>query len=327
MTPFHRVAESDFLAVNQMIVEQLHSDVDLVENIGHYIVDGGGKRLRPLVVLLSALSAGITTGNAHIKLACIIEFIHTATLLHDDVVDKSDLRRGRLTANAKWDNGSTVLVGDFLYSRAFQIMVELGDLNIMKLLANTTNTIAEGEVQQLINAGNPDVSESDYLDVIHKKTAILFDAACSGGAIIAGNDSLKVKAMSVYGHHLGMVFQLQDDLLDYTGDVDAMGKNLGDDLAEGKPTLPLIQCMRCADNKSASLIRDAIRNRDSSRIGEIVKAVSNSGGLDYTREMAVSEANSAKAALATMASVCEPANNIYLNALSDLADFALDRSY
>jgi len=246
MLPFHKVAEHDFLAVNDMIMSQLHSDVDLVENIGEYIVEGGGKRLRPLVVLLSALACGFKSEetNDHVKLACIIEFIHTATLLHDDVVDTSDLRRGRPTANAKWGNSPTVLVGDFLYSRAFQMLVQLGRMDIMKLLADTTNTIAEGEVQQLINAGDPGVEESNYIEVIYKKTAILFEAATSGGASIAGQDGTQIEAFANYGKHLGMAFQLQDDVLDYMGNVEEMGKNVGDDLAEGKPTLPLIYVMR-----------------------------------------------------------------------------------
>ena len=320
MLPFHKVAESDFLEVNQMIIDQLHSEVDLVENIGEYIVEGGGKRLRPLVVLLAALSCGYT-GKDHIKLASVIEFIHTATLLHDDVVDTSELRRGRPTANAKWGNSPTILVGDFLYSRAFQILVQLGHMPIMKLLADTTNAIAEGEVQQLINAGDPEVSEQNYLSVIHKKTAILLEAATAGGALIANQPNDKVQALASYGRHLGTVFQLQDDVLDYTGDAEMMGKNIGDDLAEGKPTLPLIFAMREADQDSAELIRNAIKNCDSTNIDKIVDIVQSCGGLSYTRSLAERESDAAKSALINLP------ESPYKQALVDLADFALNRSF
>jgi len=320
MLPFHKVAESDFLEVNQMIVDRLHSEVGLVENIGEYIVDGGGKRLRPLVVLLAALSCGYT-GKEHIKLACIIEFIHTATLLHDDVVDTSDLRRGRPTANTKWGNSPTVLVGDFLYSRAFQMLVELGNMPIMELLANTTNAIAEGEVQQLINAGDPNVSEQNYLDVIHKKTAILFEAATSSGAMIAGQPQVQVQAYADYGRHLGTVFQLQDDVLDYTGDVSAMGKNIGDDLAEGKPTMPLIFAMREADQASAKLVSHAITHCDNSNIENIIDIVQSCGGLRYTRSLAQRESDAARSALTSLP------ESSYKQALMDLADFALNRNF
>ena len=320
MLPFHKVAESDFLEVNQMIIDQLHSEVDLVENIGEYIVEGGGKRLRPLVVLLAALACGYN-GKDHIKLASVIEFIHTATLLHDDVVDTSELRRGRPTANAKWGNSPTILVGDFLYSRAFQILVQLGHMPIMKLLADTTNAIAEGEVQQLINAGDPEVSEQNYLSVIHKKTAILFEAATAGGALIANQPNDKVQAFSSYGRHLGTVFQLQDDVLDYTGDTAEMGKNIGDDLAEGKPTLPLIFAMREADKDSAELIRNAIKNCDSTDIDKIIGIVRSCGGLDYTRSLAERESEAARSALVNLP------ESAYTQALSDLADFALNRSF
>lgn len=320
MLPFHKVAESDFLDVNQMIVDRLHSEVELVENIGEYIVDGGGKRLRPLVVLLAALSCGYN-GRDHIKLACIIEFIHTATLLHDDVVDTSELRRGRPTANTKWGNSPTVLVGDFLYSRAFQMLVELGNMPIMKLLADTTNAIAEGEVQQLINAGDPNVSEQNYLNVIRKKTAILFGAATSSGALIANQTEAQVRAFADYGQHLGTVFQLQDDVLDYTGDVNTMGKNIGDDLAEGKPTMPLIYAMREADEASARLISRAITNCDNSNIEKIIEVVHSCGGLGYARALAQSEADAARSALTNLP------ESSYKQALLDLADFALDRNF
>lgn len=336
MLPFHKAAENDFLAVNDMIMSQLHSDVELVENIGEYIVEGGGKRLRPLVVLLSALACGFNketddenqnpAKDEHIRLACIIEFIHTATLLHDDVVDTSELRRGRPTANAKWGNSPTVLVGDFLYSRAFQMLVKLGSMDIMKMLADTTNSIAEGEVQQLINAGDPDVSEQNYLDVINKKTAILFEAATAGGAEIAKQNKARVEAFAKYGHHLGMAFQLQDDVLDYTGNAEEMGKNVGDDLAEGKPTLPLIFAMRQGNAKNgnkiqADLISNAIRDCDASKISEIVKIVQSCGGLEYTQKLASEHSKKAKDALSGLA------ESRYKTALFELADFSLSRSY
>ena len=320
MLPFHKVAEKDFLAVDTMIINRLHSDVGLVENIGEYIVEGGGKRLRPLVVLLSALASGYQEKD-HIKLACIIEFIHTATLLHDDVVDTSELRRGRATANAKWGNSPTVLVGDFLYSRAFQMLVELGNMSIMKMLADTTNTIAEGEVQQLINAGDPNVDEENYLDVIHKKTAILFQAATASGAVLAGQNTGVVDAFGRYGHHLGMTFQLQDDVLDYTGKSDETGKNVGADLAEGKPTLPLIFSMREGSKEQAGLIRDSIANCDASRIDDVIDIVQSCGGLEYTKKSALEQTTLAQNALASLP------QSPYQNALYELADFALSRTY
>lgn len=320
MLPFHRTAEADFLAVNDMIINQLHSDVELVENIGHYIVEGGGKRLRPLVVLLAALACDYK-GKDHITLAGIIEFIHTATLLHDDVVDTSEMRRGRLTANAKWGNSPPVLVGDFLYSRAFQLLVSLGSMPIMKVLSDTTNVIAEGEVQQLLNAGDPDVSEERYTEVIYKKTAILFEAATKTGSLLAQANSELVASFADYGRHLGMAFQLQDDVLDYLGDSDALGKNIGDDLAEGKPTLPLIFSMREGSSESAALIREAIENKDVSAIESVVGAVKQSGGLEYTQQLAQHEADLALAALSSLP------ESKYKKALLDLTAFAIERSH
>ena len=320
MLSFHRIVEHDFLAVNSLIVSELHSNVELVENIGQYIIDAGGKRLRPLLVLLSALSIGYK-GNDHIKLAGIIEFIHTATLLHDDVVDTSELRRGRLTANAKWGNSPPVLVGDFLYSRAFQLLVSLGDMNIMRVLSDTTNVIAEGEVQQLLNAGNPDVSEAEYIEVIYKKTAILFSAAAESGAILAQGQSADIKNLGLYGRHLGMAFQLQDDVLDYMGNSDELGKNIGDDLAEGKPTLPLIHAMKAGTPDEKALIRSAIQNKDTTNIDSIVTAAQNSGGLEYTQNRAKKEADLAKQALSNI-----PPSS-YRDTLLDLATFAIERSH
>src|SRR5690606_25993941 len=259
MLPFHHAVKDEFEAVNQRILTELHSEVPLVENIGHYLIDAGGKRLRPLLVLLSAKACGYS-GDRHVTLAAIIEFIHTATLLHDDVVDTSDLRRGRLTANARWGNAPSVLVGDFLYSRAFQMMVALGNMEIMHILADTTNAISEGEVQQLVNAGNDQTSEQDYLQVIDKKTAKLFEAAALCGAVIAASSPRIASAMASYGHHIGMAFQLVDDALDYSSSSEELGKNIGDDLAEGKPTLPLIHVLAEGNKEQARLVREAIKN-------------------------------------------------------------------
>ncbi len=236
------VVEADFKAVDKFIVDQLYSNVPLVENIGHYIVDAGGKRLRPLLVLLAAKTCKIDN-QQHVALASVIEFIHTATLLHDDVVDMSSLRRGRPTVNEQWNNPSSVLVGDFIYSRAFQILVTLGDMKIMKIIADTTNRIAEGEVLQLISKSNPNPTEQNYMQVIQNKTAILFQAAGQCGAILSNASDEEELALTRFGMHMGTAFQLIDDVLDYAGDRESLGKNIGDDLAEGKPTLPLIYAL------------------------------------------------------------------------------------
>jgi len=320
MLSFHRVVEDDFLAVNSLIVKELHSNVELVENIGQYIIDAGGKRLRPLLVLLSALTVDYN-GTSHIKLAAIIEFIHTATLLHDDVVDTSELRRGRLTANAKWGNSPPVLVGDFLYSRAFQMLVSLGNMDIMGVLSDTTNTIAEGEVQQLLNAGNPDVSETEYIEVIYKKTAILFSAAMKSSAILANAKIDETENLERFGKHLGMAFQLQDDVLDYMGSSDELGKNIGDDLAEGKPTLPLIHAMKVGEPASRELIRAAIQNKDTTHIDKIVDIARESGGLEYTQKLAEREAELAKQALSHIS----PSK--YRDTLAELASFSIQRNH
>ena len=303
-----------------MVVDQLHSDVPLVENIGQYIVEGGGKRLRPVSVLLVTKALGEDHKDA-VKLATVIEFIHTATLLHDDVVDESDRRRGRNTANEKWGNSPAVLVGDFLYSRAFQLMVQLGNAEIMAVLADTTNTIAEGEVQQLINAGDPDTTEENYLEVVRKKTAVLFAAATKCAAILCNATSNQQTHLADYGHHLGMAFQLQDDVLDYTGDSQALGKNIGDDLAEGKATLPLIYTIAKGSETHSKLIRSAIIEKDTSRIEEVAVAVQESGGLSYTQELAEREVAMAIAKLESIP------YSAYKKILIDLANFALVRSY
>ncbi|MBA6414157.1 polyprenyl synthetase family protein [Parahaliea sp. F7430] len=290
------VAE-EFEAVNQLIIEQLHSDVSMVENIGHYIVDAGGKRLRPLLSLLCGAALG-KCSERHVTFAAIIEFIHTATLLHDDVVDISSLRRGRPTANAEFGNAPSVLVGDFLYTRAFQLMVQLDNMAILRHMADTTNTIAEGEVLQLARAGNPDTSEADYLEVITRKTAVLFAAACYGAAVLSGCSPAEQDSMAEFGLKLGIAFQMIDDVLDYEGNPEAMGKNVGDDLTEGKTTLPLIHVMQQGSDAERELVRQAIINKSSESLNEIVAAVNRCGGTTYTRQQAQHYHDAALAAIA-----------------------------
>jgi octaprenyl-diphosphate synthase len=285
MQQIRSTVATEFEQVNRLIVDQLHSDVPMVENIGHYIVDAGGKRLRPLLVLLAGAALG-DCGADHIKFAAVIEFIHTATLLHDDVVDISSLRRGRPTANAEFGNAAPVLVGDFLYTRAFQLMVQLDDMDILRHMADTTNTIAEGEVLQLTRAGNADTTEEQYLDVITRKTAILFAAGCYGAARLAGQTPEICNAMHDFGLNLGIAFQMIDDVLDYEGDPAAMGKNVGDDLTEGKSTLPLIHVLRHGTAGEQELVRRAITEKTADQIEAIATAVNTCGALDYTRDRA-----------------------------------------
>ena len=320
MLPFHNTVADDFQAVNETIIAQLHSDIDDVENIGHYIIDAGGKRLRPLLVLLAAKSLGYK-GSDHINLAAIIEFIHTATLLHDDVVDASQMRRGRPTANAEFGNAPSVLVGDFLYSRAFQMLVSIGNMEIMAIMADTTNVISEGEVQQLANIGNASLTENDYLEVIRKKTACLFEAAALTGSVIAQTDAIQRDALAKYGHHLGMAFQLMDDVLDYQGDADTLGKNLGDDLAEGKATLPLIFTLKNGSREQAHLVRQAIEESSTSNLDQVIQAINASGGLEYTRELAFSQS---KAALEHIHCL---EKSVFSMALEQLANFSISRNY
>ncbi len=288
------VVEDDFKAVDKFIVAQLHSNVPLVENIGHYIVEAGGKRLRPLLVLLAAKACKVDS-QQHISLASVIEFIHTATLLHDDVVDMSSLRRGRPTVNAEWNNPSSVLVGDFIYSRAFQILVTLGDMKIMEIIADTTNRIAEGEVLQLISKNNPNPTEQNYMQVIQNKTAILFQAAAQCGAILSNAPAEQERALKQFGMHLGTAFQLIDDVLDYDGDSDALGKNIGDDLAEGKPTLPLIFALKHGSPEQAGLIRDVLTADElqADSLKQVIEIVSDCGALDYARKLAKAESDQA----------------------------------
>lgn len=319
MLPFHQVVKADFERVNALIIEKLHSDVPLVENIGEHLIEAGGKRLRPLLVLLSANSCHYE-GRNHIALAALIEFIHTATLLHDDVVDTSDLRRGRPTANARFGNAPSVLAGDFLYSRAFQMLVDIGDLDILRVVSDTTNILSEGEVQQLINAGDPDTSEEAYNEVIRKKTAQLFSAAAESAALLANARTDHCEALKLYGHHLGMAFQLVDDALDFTGDTDALGKNIGDDLAEGKPTLPLIYTIQQGTAAQSDLIRQAISTDEPYNLEHIIDAIQQSGGIEYTLSQATQHTEQAKTVIQGLPETAEK------TAMLDLADFALART-
>lgn len=310
----------DLQAVNQRIRRELHSDVVLINQVAGYIIDSGGKRLRPVTVLLAARACGYT-GDQHIAAAAIVEFIHTATLLHDDVVDESDLRRGRETANAIWGNQASVLVGDFLYSRAFQMMVGIGSMRLMEIMADTTNTIAEGEVMQLLNCHDPNTTEERYLKVIHCKTAKLFEAAAQLGAILAGRPREEELALSRYGLHLGTAFQLIDDALDYSASSAELGKNIGDDLAEGKPTLPLIHAMRRGSPVERRIIREAIERGGLDQIESITRTIESTGALDYTVSLAMKEANQASAQLERFPG--SPAKD----ALIELAEFAVKRRY
>ena len=311
----------DWGDVNRVIVRRLGSDVALVNQVAHHIIHNGGKRLRPLAVLMAARACGCT-GQSHVAAAAIIEFIHTATLLHDDVVDSSGLRRGRETANALFGNQASVLVGDFLYSRAFQMMVELEELRILDVLANATNTIAEGEVLQLMNCNNPDTTEADYMEVIYRKTAKLFEAGTRIGALLAGGgDDTLEPALVSYGRHLGQAFQLVDDALDYDATPEELGKNIGDDLAEGKPTLPLIYAMAHGSAAERHMIREAIETGGTRNLTSIQLAIETSGGLRYTAERAREEVEKAVAALAPL-----PASK-YRDGLTSLAHFAVHRRF
>lgn len=310
---------ADFEAVNQLILGQLHSDVELVETISQYLVDGGGKRVRPLLVLLTAKCCGYQ-GDKHTLLATIIEFLHTATLLHDDVVDTSQLRRGRSTANAVWGNSASVLVGDFLYSRAFQMMVELGDMPIMSILADSTNQISEGEVWQLVNARNADLTESEYRSVIEAKTAVLFQASSHTAAVLSGVSPSEQKALKEYGNHVGMTFQLIDDVLDYEGDADEMGKNVGDDLVEGKVTLPLIYTMQNSTAEQLQLIRQTITEGGEGNYRQIIQLVKECGAIEFAKEKAMREAE-----LALQQLDAAPKNE-YRDTLEDLVALAINRN-
>jgi octaprenyl-diphosphate synthase len=320
------LVKEDFDAVNSLIVKQLSSDVGLVESIGHHLIDAGGKRLRPLLVLLSARALQAEQAERapalskhHSQFAAVIEFIHSATLLHDDVVDMSNLRRGLPTANAKWGNAPSVLVGDFIYSRAFQLLVEIGLLDIMRLMANTTNEIAEGEVLQLTKAGDPSTTEAQYMDVISRKTAILFAAATKGAAQLSKATQKQIDALSTYGHNLGIAFQLMDDVLDYEGDPEKMGKNVGDDLAEGKPTLPLIYTINHGSETEAALVEHAIREKSAENLEQIALIIKNNGALEYTKAMASKLADDAIEQLSQLN------DSPYKDALVDIAHLSAQR--
>jgi len=309
----------DLRATDLLILDRLRSDVVLINQIGHYIINSGGKRLRPMIVLLAARALGYQ-GERHIQLAAIIEFIHTATLLHDDVVDGSDMRRSNETANAVWGNAASVLVGDFLYSRSFEMMVEIEQMRIMDILSHATNRIAEGEVLQLLNCNDPDTDEQKYREVILRKTATLFEAGARLAAVINQASECEEQALADYGLHLGMAFQMIDDALDYGSSDQEIGKNLGDDLAEGKPTLPLIRAMQSGTRKQRELLRKAIEKGGAEMADEVLAAIESTGAIAYTARLAREEADLAKKALEPLPP------SAFNSALAALADFAVDRS-
>ncbi|MWQ50015.1 octaprenyl diphosphate synthase [Glaesserella parasuis] len=315
------LVKADMQAVDQAILAQLNSDVVLINQLGHYIISGGGKRIRPLIAVLAANTVGYK-GQEHITCAAFVEFIHTATLLHDDVVDESDMRRGRETANARFGNAASVLVGDFIYTRAFQMMASLRSLDVLQVMSDATNVIAEGEVQQLMNVNDPETTEANYMQVIYSKTARLFEAASQCSAIVSGADQATVIAMRDYGRYLGTAFQLVDDILDYSANAEQLGKNIGDDLAEGKPTLPLLHAMRSGNRQQAALIREAIeQGRKREALDEILAIMAEHKSLDYTMERAKQEAQKAVDAIAILP------ESEYKQALISLAYLSVDRSY
>ena len=314
------LAADDMAAIDALIRRRLASDVVLINQVAEHIVSAGGKRLRPMLVALAGRATG-QVGARHHQLAAIIEFIHTSTLLHDDVVDESDLRRGRSTANAIWGNAASILVGDFLYSRSFQLMVELDSMPVMRLLADTTNRIAEGEVLQLLHVRNPDVDEAAYLEVIERKTAVLFAAGTRLGALASGADEAVQEQLHDFGLQLGYAFQIADDMLDYSGDSADLGKNLGDDLAEGKATLPLIHAMAHADEATRQRLRGIVERGDASAMPEVLAAIEGAGSLDYSLRRAHEYAAAAEAALDGLP------DGEALAALRGLARYAVDRGH
>ncbi|RTZ66925.1 MAG: octaprenyl diphosphate synthase [Aquificaceae bacterium] len=319
-TAIQELISEDMQAVNRLIQARLHSEIVLVNQLSHYIIASGGKRLRPMLSLLAARACGYN-GDKHINVAAIVEFIHTATLLHDDVVDESDMRRGQETANNVWGNQAAVLVGDFLYSRSFEMMVDVGEMRVMEILAQTTNIIAEGEVLQLLNCNDPETTEARYLEVIYSKTAKLFEAACQLGAVLAGLSTEQEKAVAQYGVHLGTAFQLVDDILDYSASADEMGKNVGDDLAEGKPTLPLIIALQRSTGDDAQLIRSAIEKGGLDKIDQIMKIIEQTESLNYATAIAKQEVEKANACLTCLA------DTPYKLALESLARFSISRTH
>nr|UCQ31620.1 octaprenyl diphosphate synthase [Edwardsiella piscicida] len=311
----------DMADVNARILHQLNSDVALINQLGYYIISGGGKRIRPMIAVLAARALGYQ-GDRHVTIAALIEFIHTATLLHDDVVDESDMRRGKATANAAFGNAASVLVGDFIYTRAFQMMTSLESLRILALMSEATNVIAEGEVQQLMNVNDPDISEENYMQVIYSKTARLFEAAAQCSAILAGADTAQEQALQDYGRYLGTAFQLIDDLLDYDADGKTLGKNTGDDLNEGKPTLPSLHAMHHGSAERSAMIRQAIEQGNGRHLLEpVLETMQQAGSLDYTRDRAEEEADKAIAALAPLP------DSPHKQALIGLANLAVNRSF
>jgi len=316
----HTLISDDMLNVNRLIETSLSSDVPLINQLGQYIINSGGKRLRPALVILSSKIFSYQ-GNQHINLAAIIELIHTATLLHDDVVDASILRRGQKTANQRWGNEASVLVGDFVYSRAFQMMVNINSLRIMEILSEATNSIAEGEVQQLINRNRSEISECDYLDVIRNKTAKLFEAAAQLGAVISNKTRNEEKSMAKYGRHVGTAFQLIDDVLDYSSSENELGKNIGKDLSQGNPTLPLLYAMWNGDKDQTKIIRESIKNGGLQNIEQIKDAINSTGAISYTEKIANQESELAIDALEGLPS------SKYLDALFSLAKFSVTRHH
>lgn len=315
------LTEHDMAAVNATILDQLNSDVSLINQLGYYIINGGGKRIRPMIAILAARTLAYE-GNKHITIAALIEFIHTATLLHDDVVDESDMRRGKATANAAFGNAASVLVGDFIYTRAFQMMTDLDSMPVLALMAKAVNVIAEGEVLQLMNCNDPDITEESYMQVIYSKTARLFEAAAQSSAMLAGGNTAQITALQDYGRYLGTAFQLIDDLLDYDADGDTLGKNTGDDLNEGKPTLPLLHAMRHGDTAQSAMIKEAIENGNGRHLLEPVLATMQQwGSLDYTRTRAEQEADKAIIALQILP------ESPYRTALETLAHLAVKRDF
>jgi octaprenyl-diphosphate synthase len=320
LDPIRALVARDMEAVDALIRRRLDSDVVLVRQVAEYIVSSGGKRLRPALLLLCSGACGYP-GPHHHELAAVVEFIHTATLLHDDVVDESELRRGRRTANATFGNAASVLVGDFLYSRAFQMMVSVRNMRVMEVLADATNTIAEGEVLQLLNVHNADITEAAYLEVIRRKTAKLFEASARLGAILGGTEPHVEDGFAAYGAHLGTAFQLVDDVLDYSGDLHETGKNLGDDLNEGKPTLPLLHVLHRGSPAQAALVRHAIEQGGRDDFTAVLDAIRSTGALDYARAAARAEA-----AIACDA-ILRARDSNYRQSLLDLAIFAVERTY
>ncbi len=320
LEPIQTLIEADMSSVDALIRRRLESDVVLIRQVAEYIIASGGKRLRPAMLLLAAGATGYR-GPHHHELAAVIEFIHTATLLHDDVVDESELRRGRKTANAAFGNATSVLVGDFLYSRAFQMMLAANDMRVMAVLADATNTIAEGEVLQLLNVHNADTDEVRYLEVVRRKTAKLFEAATRLGAILGKADAETEDGLAQYGMHVGTAFQLIDDVLDYSGDLNDTGKNLGNDLNEGKPTLPLIYAMRKGSAAQAQTVRHAIEQGGRDDFAAVLEAITRTGALDYARRQAAREAAAARTAIEHLP------HSIFRDSLIQLAEFAVNRNY